>query len=70
VESASGGDVGAEGMVTKLANWWSPRTKYKRSKNAVAVMSTVLTFGTTVLKLLVQSPVGSPCVFPVLSLSR
>jgi hypothetical protein len=52
--SASGGDVGAEGMVTKLANWWSPRTKYKRSKNAVAVMSIALTFGTTVLELLVQ----------------
>jgi len=38
----SGGGVGAEGMVTKGANWRSPETKYKRSKIAFDVTSIAL----------------------------
>jgi len=55
--------VGAEDMVTKGANWRSPGTKYKRSKNAHAVTSIALTLvplGTKLLELSVQSLIGSP----------
>jgi len=38
----SGGVVGAEGMVTKGANWRSPGTKYKRPKNVFVVTSIAL----------------------------
>jgi len=40
--SVSGGGVGAEGMVIKGANWRSPGTKYKRSKNVSTVTSIAL----------------------------
>jgi len=55
--------VGAEGMVTKGANWCNPGTTYKRSKNTFAVISIVLTLVTLGIKLLelpVQSLTGSP----------
>ena len=54
--------MGAEGMVTKAANWRSPGTTYKRSKNAFAVTSIALTLvllGTKLLELPVQSLIGS-----------
>ena len=41
----SGGGVGAEGMVTKGANWRGPGTKYKRSNNVFAVTSIALSLG-------------------------
>ena len=47
----SGGGVGAEGMVTKGANWRSPGTKYKRSKIAFAIISIALTLEPRVTKL-------------------
>ena len=55
--------MSAEGMMTKGANWRSPGTKYKRSKNAFAVTSIALTLvplGTKLLELPVQSLIGSP----------
>jgi len=60
---ARDGEVGAEGMVTKGANWRSPEIKYKRSKNAFAVTSITLTLvplGNKLLELPVQSLIGSP----------
>jgi len=58
-----GGGVGAEGMVTKGANWRSPETKYKRPKIAFAVTCIVLSLGRSgprLLGLAVQSLIGSP----------
>jgi len=55
--------VGAEGMVTKGANWRSPETKYKRSKIAFDVTSIALSLsrlGPRLLGLAVQSLIGSP----------
>jgi len=55
--------VGAEGMVTKGANWRSPGTKYKRSKIAFAVTSIALSLGRLgpgLLGLAAQSLIGSP----------
>ena len=60
---ARGEEVGAEGMVTKGANWRNPGTNYKRSKNAFAVISIALTlvpFGIKLSELPVQSLIGSP----------
>jgi len=39
---ASGGGVGAHGQLIRSSNGLGPRTKYKRSKNAFAVISIAL----------------------------
>jgi len=54
--------VGAQGQLTRASNGLSPRTKYKRSKNALAVTSIALSLGclgTQSLQLPVQSLIGS-----------
>ena len=68
---ARGGKVGAESIVTTGANLGSPENKYIRSQNVLNVIFialTVVPFGTKLLELPVQSPIGSPgtlrgCVF-------
>jgi len=59
----SGGGVGAQGQLTRGANWRSPETKYKRSRIVFAVTSIALTLvslGAKLLELPAQSVVGSP----------
>ena len=56
--------MGAYGQLTRGSNGLSPKTKYKRSKNAFAVSSIALSLaplGTKLLELPAQSPVGSTC---------
>jgi len=58
-----GGEVGAEGMVTKGAFLRCPGTKYKRSKNAFASTSIALILvplGTKLLEISAQFLIGSP----------
>ena len=61
--SARGGEVGAEGMMTKSAMLRSPEIKYKRSKIIFSVTSIALTctpFCTKLLKISAQFLIGSP----------
>jgi len=48
----SRGGVGAEGMVTKRANWRGPENKFKRSKIVFAGTSIVLSLGRLGMRLL------------------
>ena len=55
--------MGAQGMLTHLPNFPKYETKYKRSKIVFAVTCIVLTLaplGNKLLKLPVQSLIGSP----------
>ena len=71
---ASGGGVGAQGQLTRGSNGLSPRTKYKRSKNAFAVTSiapSCVRVCSRLLQPLAQSLLGSPTTLPgTLALSR
>ena len=54
--------MGARGQLTRGSNGLSPRTKYKRSKNAFGVTSIALSLVLNDIKLLelpAQSPIGS-----------
>jgi len=59
----NGGGVGAHGQLIQGANLRNPATKYKRSKNVIAVTSVVLNLGhiwAQLLQLPVKSLIGSP----------
>jgi len=55
--------VGAQEQLTRVANWRSPKTKYKRSKvdfSVTIIVFTLATLDTKFLELITQSLIGSP----------